>query len=69
MMHILELLIVLVGGVLGGICLLLFGCMMAILFAPILLLAWDHKRGKATPLDRDYTDDWEREFEDESWID
>lgn len=63
MMNGLEMLIVVFGGVLGGIALVLFGFLMLSILMMGLLLAWDNKRGKATPLDKDYTEDWEREFE------
>lgn len=65
MIHFAALLIVLVGGVLGGFALLLFGFLMISIFIPILMMARDHKRGISTPLDADYTLDWEREFEEE----
>lgn len=67
MIHFLELIIVIFFGVLGGVALLFAGWIILLILVPISMLAWDNKRGKATPLDQDYTRDWEREFE--SWLD
>jgi len=55
--------IAVLGGVLGGVCLFLFGWGSLLIGGAILSLARDNKRGISTPLDYDYTDDWEREFE------
>lgn len=67
MMNGLEFLIVVFGGVMGGMALFFFGWISLLISGAILSLARDNKRGKPTPLDQDYTRDWEREFE--SWLD
>jgi len=65
MIHVLELSIIIFFGVLGGIALFFFGWGSLLIVGAILSLARDNKHGNPTPLDQDYTLDWEREWEEE----